>query len=40
VPDARLQVYHRASHLLPMELPRELALLIGDFVATNPLETR
>jgi non-heme chloroperoxidase len=36
LPDAGLQVYHRTSHLLPMELPRELALLIGDFVATSP----
>jgi pimeloyl-ACP methyl ester carboxylesterase len=31
-----LQVYYRASHLLPMELPRELALLIGEFVAATP----
>jgi pimeloyl-ACP methyl ester carboxylesterase len=36
LPDAGLQVYYRASHLLPMELPRELASLIDDFVATNP----
>lgn len=35
LPDARLQVYHRASHLLPMELPGELAALIADFMAPS-----
>jgi pimeloyl-ACP methyl ester carboxylesterase len=36
LPDAGLQVYYRASHLLPMELPRELGSLIDEFVATTP----
>jgi pimeloyl-ACP methyl ester carboxylesterase len=35
LPAAGLQVYYRASHLLPMELPGELAALIGDFMATT-----
>ncbi|MDQ2940882.1 MAG: alpha/beta hydrolase [Chloroflexota bacterium] len=33
LPNAGLQVYYRASHLLPMELPGELAALIDDFMA-------
>jgi hypothetical protein len=33
--NAGLQVYYRASHLLPMELPRELAALINDFMSTT-----
>jgi hypothetical protein len=35
LPAAGLQVYYRVSHLLPMELPGELAALIGDFMATT-----
>jgi 3-oxoadipate enol-lactonase len=32
MPNAGLQVYYRASHLLPMELPGELASLIDEFM--------
>jgi 3-oxoadipate enol-lactonase len=32
LPNAGLQVYYRASHLLPMELPGELAALIDEFM--------
>jgi hypothetical protein len=35
VPNAGLQVYYGASHLLPMELPVELAALIHDFKAAT-----
>ncbi|MEP6680155.1 MAG: alpha/beta hydrolase [Chloroflexota bacterium] len=36
LPDARLQVYTDASHLLPMERPAELAALIDEFMASSP----
>lgn len=32
LPNAGLQVYYRASHLLPMELPGELAAVIDEFM--------
>jgi len=35
LPNAGLQVYHRASHLLPMELPDQVADLIADFMMTS-----
>ena len=35
LPNAGLQVYHRASHLLPMELPGQVADLIADFMTTS-----
>jgi 3-oxoadipate enol-lactonase len=35
MPNAGLQIYYRASHLLPMELPVELAALIDDFMAAT-----